>query len=192
VARPSRSDGRGERLSIQNSEDRINRPVTITFIPITADLSTSLADPQQFEAAHAVQLGEQADLVREVVGQNLEFLATVPRDTPWGAYLTVDDASHSVVGTCAFKSGPTPERIVELAYYTFPAYEGRGFGTAMARKLCRIADESGQIHRVIAHTLPEPNASNSLLRKVGFHHFGEVIDPEDGRIWRFERVCHGC
>jgi RimJ/RimL family protein N-acetyltransferase len=163
--------------------------VTITFIPITADLSTSLANAHQFEATHAVQLCEQADLIREVVGQNLAFLATVPRDTPWGAYLAVDDASRSIVGACAFKSGPTPERTVEIAYYTFPPYEGCGFATAMARELFRIADESRLLERVIAHTLPEPNASNSLLRKVGFTHLGEVMDPEDGLVWRFERAC---
>jgi RimJ/RimL family protein N-acetyltransferase len=166
--------------------------VTITFIPITDELSTSLADPQQFEATHAVQLGGQADLIRQVVGQNIAFVASVPRDDPWGAYLTVDEQSRNVVGTCAFKSGPTAERTVEIAYYTFPDFEGRGFATQMATELFRIAANSGQIDRVIAHTLPEMNASNSLLRNVGFHHLGEVIDAEDGRVWRFERACSEC
>jgi [ribosomal protein S5]-alanine N-acetyltransferase len=162
--------------------------MTITFIPVTAILHDSLADPRQFESRHRVTLGEQIELIREVVGQNLAFLASVPRVDPWGAYLTVDNQSRTIVGACAFKSGPTPERTVEIAYYTFPAYEGRGFGTAVARDLFQIADDSGQVDRVIAHTLPEPNASNSLLRKAGFAYVGEVIDPEDGRIWRFERV----
>jgi [ribosomal protein S5]-alanine N-acetyltransferase len=164
--------------------------MSITFIPIAPTLQESLADSRQFESTHGVQIGAQIDLIRDIVGQNLAFLASVPRDAPWGAYLSVDQASRLVVGACAFKSGPTPERLVEIAYYTFPDYEGRGFGTAMALELCRIADESGQVERVIAHTLPEPNASNSLLRKAGFSHVGEVIDPEDGRVWRFERPCH--
>jgi RimJ/RimL family protein N-acetyltransferase len=159
--------------------------MSITLTPITPSLQESLADPRQFESRHGVQLG-----ARNIVGQNLAFLAAVPRDAPWGAYLTIDQASRLlVVGACAFKSGPTPEQTVEIAYYTFPDYEGRGFGAAMASELCRIANESGQVERVIAHTLPEPNASNSLLRKAGFSHVGEVIDPDDGHVWRFERPC---
>lgn len=163
--------------------------MTIKFIPITVALNDELTDPQQFESQYHVHAGSQIDLIRDIVGQNLAFLARVPRGDLWGAYLTVDETSRQVVGTCAFKSGPTPERTVEIAYFTFPDFEGRGFGTAMARELSRMADNSGQIDCVIAHTLPEPNASNSLLRKVGFTHAGEVIDPEDGRIWRFERTC---
>jgi len=59
----------------------------------------------------------------------------------------------------------------------------------MARELCRIAEHSNQIHTAVAHTLPESNASNSLLRKAGFTDIGEVIDPGDGPVWRFERTC---
>lgn len=161
----------------------------VEFIPITAELAAKLTDAGRYESDGGVQLGANAELIREVIGQNLAFLASVPRDDPWGAYLTIDGQSRVVVGTCAFKSGPTAERTVEIAYYTFPSHEGRGFGTAMACALYRIASESGQVERVIAHTLPEPNASNALLRKSGFAHVGEVIDPEDGRVWRFERGC---
>lgn len=128
-------------------------------------------------------------MFREVVRQNVEFLARVPRDDPWGAYLAVSEPSRLVVGGCAFKSGPTTERTIEIAYFTAPANEGRGYATAMARELCRIASESRQIATVIAHTLPEPNASNGLLQKVGFHKIREVIDPEDGPVWRFEWAC---
>jgi len=164
--------------------------MTITFIPITVALNDSLADCAHFESLYRAKFGAHADLIREVVGQNLAFLASVPRGDPWGTNLAVDEQSRTVIGACGFKSGPTPERTVEIAYYTFPDYEGRGFGTQMACDLFRIAEDSGQVARVIAHTLPEPNASNSLLRKAGFADSGEVIDPEDGRVWRFERACN--
>jgi RimJ/RimL family protein N-acetyltransferase len=39
----------------------------------------------------------------------------------------------------------------------------------------------------IAHTLPEENASNRALRRNGFTFSGEVDDPEDGLIWRWEK-----
>jgi RimJ/RimL family protein N-acetyltransferase len=41
---------------------------------------------------------------------------------------------------------------------------------------------------VIAHTLPEENASNRALRRNGFRLAGEVEDPEDGRVWRWEKL----
>ena len=90
-----------------------------------------------------------------------------------------------MIGTCAFKSAPTGAGEVELAYMTFPAYEGRGHATAMAGALARIADAGGAMP--IAHTLPQENASNKALRRNGFVFAGEVEDPEDGLVWRWER-----
>jgi hypothetical protein len=36
-------------------------------------------------------------------------------------------------------------------------------------------------------TLPEENASNKALKRNGFGFAGEVDDPEDGLVWRWER-----
>jgi hypothetical protein len=38
-----------------------------------------------------------------------------------------------------------------------------------------------------AHTLPQINASTRILTKCGFDRIGEMIDPEDGLVWRWER-----
>jgi RimJ/RimL family protein N-acetyltransferase len=89
------------------------------------------------------------------------------------------------IGICAFKSAPSPAGEVELAYMTFPAHERRGHATAMIALLADIADQAGIMP--IAHTLPEENASNHALRRNGFAFAGEVEDPEDGPVWRWER-----
>ena len=39
-----------------------------------------------------------------------------------------------------------------------------------------------------AHTAPTANASTRVLAKCGFDFVGEVMDPEDGRVWRWERT----
>jgi RimJ/RimL family protein N-acetyltransferase len=65
-------------------------------------------------------------------------------------------------------------------------FEGQGYGTKMAEKLIAIAAASPEVCRVIAHTLPERNASTRILEKVGMKLVGEVNDPEDGRVWRWE------
>jgi ribosomal-protein-alanine N-acetyltransferase len=90
------------------------------------------------------------------------------------------------VGSAGFK-GPPTEGVVEIAYGIDPDHQGKGFATEAAHALTDYAFGSGQVRVVRAHTLPEPNASTRVLTKCGFSHLGEVFDPEDGRVWRWER-----
>jgi RimJ/RimL family protein N-acetyltransferase len=101
---------------------------------------------------------------------------------PWVGYLAV--CGSDVVGTCAFKAAPVRER-VEIAYYTFPPHEGRGMAAAMAAQLIHIARTERPVIEVIAQTLPERNASNRILEKLGFELSGVAIDPEDGPVWQW-------
>ena len=127
--------------------------------------------------------GETADAL-ELLGQTIGLLTRDPRPDPWGSYLA--EVGHDNVGLCAFKAAPSEKGEVEIAYMTFPAFERRGHATAMAGALARIALEAG-VPTVIAHTLPEENGSTRALRSNGFSHAGEVIDPEDGLVWRWEK-----
>ena len=121
---------------------------------------------------------------RELLAQTLALLTAAPRPDPWGCYLAY--AGDQAIGTCAFKAAPDPAGMVEIAYMTFPAFERRGYATAMAGLLFHIARAAGA-PLVIAHTLPEENASTRALRRNSFVHAGETIDPEDGLVWRWER-----
>lgn len=56
----------------------------------------------------------------------------------------------------------------------------------MARTLVQLASGSSTVRRVIAHTLPETNASTRVLEKLGMTFVGEVMDPEDGQVWRWQ------
>ena len=50
-----------------------------------------------------------------------------------------------------------------------------------------FASGDDRVRRIRAHTLPERNASTSVLTKAGFELLGAVVDPEDGLVWRWER-----
>jgi RimJ/RimL family protein N-acetyltransferase len=128
--------------------------------------------------------GGETEEARAVLTQTLDLLTRDPRPAPWGCYLA--NEGSDMIGTCAFKAAPNEKGEVEIAYMTFPAFERRGHATAMAGALTRIAFEAG-VPMVIAHTLPEENASTRALRRNGFRHAGEVMDPEDGLVWRWER-----
>lgn len=109
-------------------------------------------------------------------------------DDIWMFGYTVRDAdTGTAIGTCGFKTPPSAEQTIEIAYGTTPAFEGRGIATWAAGALAAVAFASGHVRTVIAHTIDATNASTRVLEKNGFRLIGPVIDPEDGRVWRWER-----
>ena len=104
---------------------------------------------------------------------------------PWIGYLAEQDGQ--VVGTCAFKA-PPQDRSVEIAYFTFPEHEGRGFATEMARKLIEIARQVDDTLTITAQTLPQENASTAILRKLAFMQTGTAYDPEAGEVWVWQKI----
>jgi [ribosomal protein S5]-alanine N-acetyltransferase len=102
---------------------------------------------------------------------------------PWICYIAV--ANDRVIGTCGFKSAPSQGR-VEIAYFTFPDYEGKGIATQMARQLIAIAGDMDSDVLVTAQTLPDRNASHRVLEKLGFTPIGTLDRPVDGTVleWR--------
>ena len=102
---------------------------------------------------------------------------------PWVGYLAV--SGETVAGTCAFTAPPAAGE-VELAYFTFPRFEGRGLATAMASRLVTLARAVDPGITLVAHTLPERNASTRILEKLGFALRGPFAHPEDGEIWVWE------
>jgi [ribosomal protein S5]-alanine N-acetyltransferase len=101
---------------------------------------------------------------------------------PWVGHLAIEGGE--CVGGCGFTSPPA-NGVVEIAYFTFPDFEGRGVATRMAQRLISIAQECEPPVRIIAHTLAEENASTHILKKLGFAFTGAIDHPEDGKIWEW-------
>ena len=103
-------------------------------------------------------------------------------EPPWIGYIAVNEGR--AVGTCAFKCAPEEGR-VEIAYFTFPEFEGRGFATAMAVQLIALARAEQPYVVVAAQTLPERNASNRILERLGFVQAGTAQDEDAGEVWEW-------
>ena len=120
-----------------------------------------------------------------------DFLASLRASQgsdPWRyGFAVVHRGSRSVIGNAGFKGPPDPAGMVEIAYGIVPGFEGGGYATEAAAALVQFAVDSGTVRLLRAHTLPEVNASGGILAKCGFHRVGEVEDPEDGPVWRWER-----
>jgi len=127
--------------------------------------------------------GRMVETDREFLEGVVEIVTQSPRRLPWCAYLALAE-DGAIVGACCFKQAPLQEE-VEIAYATLPSCEGRGFAGAMVAALVGIARGDQSAARVIAHTLPERNASTRVLGRSGFACEGEAIDPEDGLVWRW-------
>jgi RimJ/RimL family protein N-acetyltransferase len=145
----------------------------LTLLPIGRDGTI----PQ-----HGLVVAGIAATVAGATAQMYQATGFVP---PWTGYLALD--GEQFVGTCAFKSAPSAGA-VEIAYFTFPGHEGHGIATAMARQLIDIACAADRSLKIIAHTLPERNASNAVLTKLGFLLLGNYEDPVDGTVWEWEYI----
>ncbi len=157
------------------------------LVPITAPLVDALSDADRFSRLTGARPGAQADLVRDVVAQNEAHRARTGAPPEWGGYLAIDGDRGEIVGSCAFVGMPDADGRVEIAYFTFPAHEGRGYGARMAGLLLERAAASGVVRTVVAHTLPAENASTRILARHGFTRVGTAEDPDEGTVWRWER-----
>jgi ribosomal-protein-alanine N-acetyltransferase len=113
---------------------------------------------------------------REAVAGDAEAAA-------WGPRFFVAGEPPELVGWGGFK-GPPRDGVVELGYEIAESRQGRGLATAATRAMVSEAFADQRVTAVIAHTLPERNASNRVLEKAGFRFDGEA--HEGGRVvWRF-------
>ena len=148
---------------------------SVTLIPKTRD--QVLASLDQMSAEHRAQVSPV-------------WLARVQSTTPdaWTLGFSVFHRSLDVVvGGCGFKGPPNEDGVVEIAYSIHPDHQGMGYATEAARAMVAFALGDPVVRTVIAHTLSAENASARVLIKSHFQCVGQVIDPEDGEVWRWER-----
>lgn len=118
----------------------------------------------------------------------IEQLKVASEADPWThGFAAVHRFDHHVVGTVCFKGPPNQEGMVEIAYGFVPIYQNRGLATEAARALVQFASTDHRVRLIRAHTKDQDNASARVLTKCGFTVIGEVLDPDDGLVWRWER-----
>jgi len=117
----------------------------------------------------------------------LTRLHTATVADPWiDGFALVHIASNIVIGSASFKGPPDRDGVVEVAYGVVPSQQGRGYATEATRALVAYAFADNRVTIVRAHTLPWNDASGRVLTKCGFMRVGQLTDPEDGPVWRWE------
>lgn len=151
-----------------------------------------IEEPEYFEQRFGLPV---ADGLREFMVSDdvspdwLAMLRSSSGADPWTlGFAVVHWESQQVIGTAGFKGPRDADEIVEIAYGIVPSFQGQGYATEAAAALVSFAQEDSRVGIIRAHTLPEQNASTGVLKKCGFEFVGEVMDPEDGPVWRWERA----
>jgi RimJ/RimL family protein N-acetyltransferase len=116
----------------------------------------------------------------------LESGTSNPPPTDWSGYFFIHPKEGVLVGSGGFKGEPDDSGTIEIGYEIASEYWNRGFATEAAQGMIDYAFAHEQVRAVIAHTLAQINASNSVLQKVGMRFIAEVDDPEEGKIWRWQ------
>jgi hypothetical protein len=164
---------------------KTNPPVTCDRL--TRDLGIQMKQVELVPIDPSGGLPTPLTPLPKMLTENCEATATfykvVGFQPPWIGYVSLFEGR--AVGGGGFK-GPPRDNRVEIAYYTLPEFEGRGFASATARALVRIAKMEIPGIVVAAQTLPTPNASNTLLKNLGFTFKGSLVHPEDGEVWEWQ------
>lgn len=126
--------------------------------------------------------------------ESIDFTIARLREHPdqaewWMHFFLLPDST--LIGSGGYV-GPPQDGVVEFGYEVAPEFRGRGLGIAAASAMVDKAAATGAVSMVIAHTLAHDNPSTGVLRRLGFTKTGELIDPEEGPIWRWELALTAC
>jgi RimJ/RimL family protein N-acetyltransferase len=117
---------------------------------------------------------------------SLEKITYHPDEVTWWTYLPVLKSENMLIGSGGYRGKPSAEGTIEIGYEIAAAYRCKGYATEMARGLIQNGFQNDAVKTIFALTLAEENASGKVLRNCGMSFKEEIIDPEDGKLWRWE------
>ena len=117
---------------------------------------------------------------QQLINSMNEFYPKIGFNKPWVGYFAFDN--NQVVGTGGFIGQPKDGK-VEIAYWTFKEFEGKGIASFVCRQLITIAKATDPEIKIAAKTAPEHNASTKVLENNGFAFTEIVQDDEIGDAW---------
>lgn len=162
--------------------------MNVRIVPATIETLEALrSDQQEFSRLLGSPIPAGWPEFPEAISFTLDFLAAAPdADRRWTMHYFVEETSGRLIGSGGYVAPPA-ERTIEIGYELAPEFRGQGLGTASARALVDNALASGEVDRIVAHTLANENPSTGVLRSLGFTLEREIEDPSEGTVWEWAR-----
>ncbi len=114
-----------------------------------------------------------------------DYLKANPDAVGWMMwYFILEEPRRIAIGNGGFKGTPQ-SGTVETGYSIVPEFQRQGYASEAVEALIGWAFSHPNVQRVIAETLPELNASQALLRKLGFR---ATDGASEAGVLRFERL----
>jgi len=124
---------------------------------------------------------------REISESWLSRLKQANQPDPWSCMFKISlKSSQDFIGSCGFKGPPDEIKAVEITYGIEQLYRSCGYATESVCALVQFAMAHQQVNTLHAHTKCENTASERVLLKAGLRLIGELEDPEDGLVNRWE------
>lgn len=116
-------------------------------------------------------------------------MAAAPDRLGWWCWYIVAHAVELdvLVGSAGFKGPPDADGVAEIGYSVLTPFRRHGYASAAVALLVDAAFAEAATTALIAHTAPGAMASQGVLKRCGFAHVGDVVDPDDGLVWRWRR-----
>ena len=163
---------------------------SVRLLPATVEYLLALqSDPMAFGLLIGSTIPAGWPEFPESIGFSIERLRDHPDEAGWWMHFFF--AEDRLIGSGGYV-GPPHDGVVEIGYEVAPAFRGRGLGIGAARALVEKACATGMVTTVIANTLASDNPSTGVLRRLGFTQTHELVDPEEGPIWRWELAATAC
>lgn len=143
--------------------------------------------PRLVRILRSGELEEPAQLTdfgKSVIEPTLANYPPGDAEPAWPSFMLVE--CEQAVGGGGFKTAPQHGE-VEIAYFTSPEFEGRGYAGQTASLLIERARAFNPRLTVTAETLMEENASVRILRRLGFEQTEVRIDPDERiEVWHWK------
>jgi RimJ/RimL family protein N-acetyltransferase len=109
----------------------------------------------------------------------------------WSARAAVDRSTGEIVANAGFHGPPDQAGMVEIGYSVVTGHRRQGLATEIAGALLRWASTQPAVATLRASTNPTNEASQRVLRHLGFTRIGDQTDDIDGLEWVWERPPFG-
>lgn len=113
------------------------------------------------------------------------LIAEGPSSVGWygwyGVLRATAGARSTLVGSAGF-FGPPRDEVAEIGYSVVESLRDRGYATEMVAGLVARARTLASVNTLIAHTMTDNLASQTVLRRAGFTLMGEGAEPNTLRF----------